>query len=95
MGDIVQFIAGSLVGGTLWGYIFGRLAGRWFLKGEEPDAKALKATALGFIPFYILIGWGAGRGFAIDPLAAFYYLPGIFLAWLLLRAHYRKQEFLP
>lgn len=95
MGDIIQFIAGSLFGGTLWGYIFGRLAGRWFLKGEEPDAKALKATALGFIPLYVLVGWGKARGFAIDPLAGFYYLPGVYCAWILLRAHYGKRASLP
>lgn len=89
MGVIADFL-GQLFGGFMLGYLVSLLFGRLLFRENEPDAKATKAAGCAFFFIYLLSGWGNARGIAFDPTSGFFYIPGVFLAWLLLRRGYRK-----
>jgi len=91
MAGLIAELGGFILGGLIWGYLFGRLAGRLFFKESEPDDKALKSAFIAFAFCYLLAGWGFASGVAINPIIGFYYAPGVILAYFLLRKDYRKR----
>ena len=76
---------GQLIGGFMWAYIFGWLAGRWAFREVEPDKKALIVGSIAIMIIFIAASFGYG-----SPTAGLYYIPGAIAGILLLRSEYHK-----
>lgn len=77
-------LTGALIGGALWTWLFGMLAGLGF-KSQEPDRRALAAAFCGWLVLAVVASFGMGT-----PAASLMYIPGAIFGYLLLRRRYRE-----
>lgn len=71
-------------------YLLGLLAGLFF-KSKEPDERAMYAAMIGWIAAYVLAGFGKADGGSFRPDAGLLYIPAAFIAFFMLRHHYRRM----
>jgi len=76
-------LIGAVIGGLLFTYLFGLLAGLAF-KRMYPDERAVAAAICGWVLLAILVAFTMGL------FAGVFYAPGSVLAFFMLRRHYRK-----
>lgn len=88
---MIAYIAGALIGGIFWGYLFGLVAGRFLFPEGEPQGRAFKASIVSFFACFVLSSWGSYDDTGFDPVSGLLFIPGVAAAFFLLRKRYRDQ----
>ena len=78
-------ILGFLIGGFIWSYIFGWLAGRFAFRETEPDKKAFIVGSIAIAIIFLVATFGFGSIYA-----GLFYVPGALVGIYLLRRDYLK-----
>ena len=84
--------------GTLFGlilaslpiYLIGLLVGL-FLKEKEPDERAMFAAMGAWIAVFFISAWGFSNGQSMQWSAGLMYIPAAFIAFFMLKHHYRRM----
>ena len=88
-----MYVLGQLMGLLLAAlplYLLGLLAGL-LAKGKEPDERAIYAAMGGWVAAYFIAAWGYSNGGSLRWDAGLFYIPAAFIAFFMLRHHYRKM----